>query len=167
MGEGYWERQRRYLNEDHAARRKESRRTIGLIKSKERIDRLTEAIESARADKPQPQPQPESEPEPTEFSAEFRRLGVEWITKKTAVIAEIDDNPFLPDETRSAWRGMLTAATLTDSDDTPLTDLWWKISLDTMKFDGRLGRAGSLVALAGSIGTLIEIRTRARAEMSR
>jgi hypothetical protein len=62
MGESQWERKQRHLNEDHVARRKQSKRTIGLIKSQDRIDRITADIESATT----------GSSEPRALSEEFR-----------------------------------------------------------------------------------------------
>lgn len=155
MGESRWQRKQRHLNEDHAARRKQSKRTIDLMKSQERIDRLSADIESASTDRT----------EPPAFSAEFRRLGVEWIMKKTSTMAEIDSNPYLSADLKAAWRSTLEQTALTDSDDEDLTSLRARILLHAMKFDPRPGRVDSLVVLTGSVTTLIELRTRARAEM--
>lgn len=155
MGESRWQRKQRHLNEDHAARRKQSKRTIDLIRSQERIDRISADIEAAGTDLTGP----------AAFSAEFRRLGVEWIMKKTSTMAEIDGNPYLPADLKAAWRSTLEQTTLTDSDDEGLTSLRARIMLEAMKFDPRPGRVDSLVVLISSVTALIELRTRARAEM--
>jgi len=155
MGESHWERKQRHLNEDHAARRKQSERTIGLIKSQERIDRLTADIESASTGSEEPQAS----------SEEFRRLGVEWMIKKTSTMAEIDTNPYLSADLKAAWRGTLQQTTLTHSDDDDLTSLRARILLEAIKFDPRPGRTHSLMALTNNITALVETRTQARAEM--
>lgn len=154
MGEGYWERKQRHLTEDHAARRKESERTIGLIKSQDRLDRITAGIESATT----------GGNEPGAFSDEFRRLSVEWIVKKTSTLAEIDSNPYLSAEVKTAWSGTLRETALTDFDDENLTGLRRSILFEAIKFDPRPGRPAGLIALATSIAALIETRTQARAE---
>jgi hypothetical protein len=156
MGESRLEREQRHLNEDHAARQKESKRTIGLIQSEARINRTTADIEAAAT---------AGSAEPRASSAEFRRLGVEWMVKKTSTMAEIDNNPYLSADLKIAWCGTLQQTTLTDSDDDDLTSLRGKILLEAIKYDPRPGRLNSLMALTNSITTLIETRTQARAEM--
>lgn len=155
MGETYWERKQRHLNEDHDGRRKQSKRTIDLIKSQDRIDRLTADIEAASTGRN----------EPGAFSEDFRRLGVEWVTKKTSTMAEIDNNPYLSADVKSAWGSTLRATTLTGSDDDDLTSLRAEILLEAIKFDPRPGRFDSLMAMANSIAALIDTRTQARTEL--
>ena len=151
MGETYWERRRRHLNEDHAARRAASQRTMGLLRSQERIDRLTAAISA-------------SSPGPT-ISEAFRRLGVEWIMTKTKTLQDIAGNTFLAPEVKADWCGVLEATTLTDRDDESLTALRGRMILASVRSGFEPGRVASVSALVGSVSTLIDIRIRARAEL--
>lgn len=50
MGEDYWERRRRHLNEDHAFRRAQSKRDIEILKGKHRIDETQDAIDRLAAE---------------------------------------------------------------------------------------------------------------------
>ena len=152
MGESRWERKQRHLNEVHKFRREQTKRTIGLWKSRERINRLTDEIEAAGAGTPDDHP----------VSKEFRRLGVEWHLKKTSILAQISGNPFLDDETKAAWTRVLETTTLTDDDDESLTSLRFKVMMESFRFDGRLGRNASLTPLVGEVETLIAIRVQAR-----
>lgn len=95
-------------------------------------------------------------------SKEFTRLGVEWMRRKTAILAEISVNQFLSDETKVAWSAVLERATVTDDDDAALTDLKFRMMLESARFDGRVGRFASLTALGGELSTLIELRVQAR-----
>lgn len=140
MGESRWDRERRHLNEDHEARRKQSKMFIELLKTST----------------------PASSPK---VSEEFIRLGAEWMRGKTAILSEISDNPFLSEETRATWSGVLERATLTDDDDTALTDLKFKMMLEAARFDGRVGRLASLTALGGELSTLIDTRVQARGHL--
>jgi len=153
MGESHWDRKRRHLNEDHEFRRKQSKRTMGLIKSQERIDRLTDAIDDAGAAPASERP----------VSKEFTRLGVEWMRKKTSILAAISGNPFLTDSMKAEWCQMLQAQALTEDDDADLTGLRGRVLLESVKFDGRLGRSASMTELVGDLETLIGIRVQARA----
>jgi hypothetical protein len=158
MGETYWERRRRHLNEDHAARRAESNRTIGLICSQEKIDRLTAAIGTAAGT-------PANTPDPS-LSEEFRRLGVEWMMKKTAILQEIAERRFLAPHVKAAWRRTLEATTLTDRDDESLTGLRGRMILESVRGASfEVGRSASISALVGSVSTLIDIRVQARAAL--
>jgi hypothetical protein len=153
MGESRSDRERRHLNEDHRARRAQSKRTIGLYKSQERIGRLTDAIESAQT--------PDERPIPEEFT----RLAVEWMYKKSSILSTISSSPFLTDETKAAWSRVLQEATVTDRDDATLTDLRLSVMFESVKFDGRPGRSASLTELVGEVATLIQIRVQARAHL--
>ena len=154
MGESYWERKRRHLNEDHDARRKQSKRTMGLLKSQEKIEQLTGHIEAATA-----------RSDERRSSEEFRRLGVEWMLKKSSTVAEISHHPYLSADLKTAWCRTLEQTTLTHPDEDDLISLRAKILLEAIKFDLRPGRVHSLTALASSITALIELRAGARAEM--
>jgi len=152
MGESRWQRKQRHLNEDHKFRREQSKRTIGLWKSKERIDRLSDDIQAAGGKAPDERP----------VSKEFARLGLEWNLKKTSLLAEISSNPFLTDRTKAAWSRVLETATLTDDDDENLTSLRGKVMIESIRFDGRVGRIASLTPLVGKVEALIEIRVQSR-----
>ncbi|MGH3900759.1 MAG: hypothetical protein ACRDTA_21455 [Pseudonocardiaceae bacterium] len=154
MGESYWERKQRHLNDDHEARRKQSKRTMGLLKAQENIEQLTGHIEAATA----------SSDEWTS-SDEFRRLGVEWMLKKSSTIVEISNDPYLSADLKTVWCRTLKETTLTHPDEDDLISVWAGVLLEVFKFDLRPGRVLSLTALASSITALIELRAGARAEM--
>jgi hypothetical protein len=151
MPENYWQRKRRHLNEDHAARRAQSERTMGLIRSQAEIDRLAAATSGA----------PGSEPE---FSETFRRLGVEWIMKKTAIMTEISTTDMLSPELKAEWLRVLEESTLTDRDDTPLENLRSQVFREALKGGHILERGGFMIGLLTGLGTLIDTRVQARAE---
>jgi hypothetical protein len=151
MPESYWQRKRRHLNEDHAARRAQSERTMGLIRSQAEIDRLAAATSGA----------PGSEPE---FSETFRRLGVEWIMKKTAIMTAISTTDMLSPELKAEWLRVLEESTLTDRDDTPLEHLRTRVFREAMKGGHILERGGFMIGLLTGLGTLIDTRVQARAE---
>jgi hypothetical protein len=153
MPEDYWERKRRHLSEDHAARRAESKRTMDLIRSQAEVDRLAAATGESGS------------PADQTFSETFRRLGVEWIMTKTSVMKEIAGNEHLAPQERAEWHLVLERSALTDRDDEPLEGLRSRVFREAMKFDQELDRKGTLFALFGSLGTLIDIRVRARAEL--
>jgi hypothetical protein len=152
MPEDYWERKRRHLNEDHAARRAESKRTMGLIRSQAELDRLAAAAGATASRAEQA------------FSETFRQLGVEWIMRKTSIMEEIAGNEHLTAELRAQWRQALEQATLTDRDDEALERLRSQVFREGMRIDLGFERAGSLVGLNLNLGALIDIRVRARAE---
>lgn len=161
MGEGHWERKRRHLNEDHAARRKQAQRTIGLIKIQDRIDRISGKIEAANSEAANSKGN-----EPAECSEELRRLGVEWITRKSAVMAEVDGSPYLSADLKTEWCATLDRATLTDSADDDLDGLRATTLLEAIKIKiDQPGRCGSVLALANGVTALIETRMQARAQM--
>jgi hypothetical protein len=159
MGESRWERERRHLNEDHQARRIQSKLTMGLLKSQERVNRLTDAIESAQKTSA---PQAPAEERPI---SKLNGLGAEWMYKKNAILEEISSTPFLADETKAAWSRVLQSESLSDRDDSHLTALRFTIMLESARFDGRPGRWASLTELVGKVSKLMEIRVQARARL--
>lgn len=50
MGEDYWDRRRRHLNEDHTFRRAQSKRDIEILKGRHRIDEGKDAIDRLAAE---------------------------------------------------------------------------------------------------------------------
>jgi hypothetical protein len=149
VGEDYWERRQRHLNEDHEARRRESERTMGLLRSQERIDELSADIKrSTAADGP--------------INEDFLRLQREWIDNKSATMTEISNCSFLSDEQKAAWLRTVEQVILTERDDSALVTLRGQIIREAFKLDPRLGRGPSLVALVNRIATLIALIARAR-----
>ena len=149
MGESYWERKQRHLNEDHEARRKESERTMGLLKSQQRIDELSAGLErSASADRP--------------INEDFLSLQREWIDNLTATMMEISSCAFLSDEQKAAWQRTLEQVFLTDRDDSALVALRGQILREAFKLDPRMERGPTLIAHANRVATLIALIARAR-----
>ena len=134
MGESYWERKQRHLNEDHEARRGESERVTGLLRSQERIDVLSAGIKrSASADRP--------------INEDFLRLQREWIDNTSATMTEISNCSFLSDEQKATWLRTVEQVVLTDRDDSSLIALRGQILREAFELDPRLGRAPNLIAL--------------------
>lgn len=156
MVEGYWERKRRQLNEDHTFRRAQSGRDICLIRSQYEIDQLTERIERAADNDPE-----------VAFSKKFRRLGPEWMIKKASTLTEISDNPDLSEDIKEAWRRTLDRVILTAPDEVALTNLLGQVQAEAIRqlLAGSAPAWLRLSVLARSIAGLIEIHEAARAEL--
>jgi hypothetical protein len=150
MGESRWEKEQRWLNEDHAARRAESRRQIELDKGRAEIKATEERIAAAgRAGRP--------------ISPEYTRLQVEWSTKKPKLIERIATQSDLPADTRAAWCRTLESTLFAARDTSDLVALRDAVrATTTQPLNQFLRWDWGMVLLADAVDELITLSTEGR-----